>query len=111
MHSSSENPSSFMACLASLSGEGGSAFELGIRLPQEVGESRGRPLQPTWPLILRMKFGHAKHCTKETFFFRTGQATASFFILAICFPPATPFRSWTYCLGVGVGFSGVKIST
>src|SRR2546428_4542250 len=37
-----------------------------------------------------MKFGHAKHWTKDTVLFKTGQATASFFILAICFPPATP---------------------
>lgn len=43
--------------------------------------------------------------------FRTGQATASFFILAICFPPATPFKSCTYCFGVGDGFSGSKMST
>src|SRR5690349_86517 len=58
-----------------------------------------------------MKFGHAKHWTKDTVLLRTGQATASFFILAICFPPATPFKSWTYCFGVVGGFSGVTIST
>jgi hypothetical protein len=62
-------------------------------------------------LTLRIKFGHAKHCTKDTVLFRTGQATASFFILAICFPPATPFKSCTYCFGVGCGFSGSKMST
>src|SRR5260370_27956516 len=72
---------------------------------------RGRPLQSTFPLTLRMKFGHAKHWTKDTVLFRTGHATASFFILAICFPPATPFKSWTYCFGVGGGFSGATIST
>src|SRR2546430_14892042 len=58
-----------------------------------------------------MKFGQAKHWTNETVLFRTGQATASFFILDICFPPATPFSSSTYCFAVGGGFSGEKIST
>jgi hypothetical protein len=81
-----------------------------VRLRIYAG-GRGRPLQSTFPLTLRMKFGHAKHCTKDTVLLRTGHATASFFILAICFPPATPFKSWTYCFGVGGGFSGATIST
>ena len=58
-----------------------------------------------------MKFGQAKHCTNDTGFLSTGQSTASFFILAICFPPAAPFSSSTYCFGVGGAFAGVKMST
>src|SRR5260370_3262722 len=58
-----------------------------------------------------MKFGHAKHWTKDTVLFRTGHATASFFILAICFPPATPFKSWTYYFAVAGGLSRATIST
>src|SRR5437899_5281006 len=46
-----------------------------------------------------MKFGQAKHWTKDTVLFKTGQATASFFILAICFPPGHPSNPERTALG------------
>ena len=79
--------------------------------PTSYATGKGRPLQSTFPLTRRMKFGQAKHWTNETVLLRTGHLTASFFIRATCFPLTTPLSSSTYCFGVGSGFSGLKIST
>src|SRR5438093_8621270 len=85
---------------------------LGLRIDShQVDVGRGKPLQSTFPLTRRIKLGHAKHCAKETVFESTGQSTASFFILASCLPPTTPFRSCTYCFGVGGLSSGTVTCT
>src|SRR5439155_18626465 len=90
-HPSLENPSSSMSFWAS-SFIPRVAFPLGID-NYEVDVGRGKPRQSTFPLPRRIKFGQAKHCARETVLERTGQSTASFFILASCLPPTTPFRS------------------
>src|SRR3989475_10819787 len=84
----------------------------GLRIDShQVDVGRVNPLQSTFRSTRRIKLGHAKHCAKETVFESTVQSTASFFILASCLPPTTPFRSRTYCFGVVGLFSGTVTCT
>src|SRR5208337_2526572 len=76
-----------------------------------VGGVNGRPLQPTFPRTLRLKFGHVKHSTNETFFSLTGQSTASFFIRASILPLTAPLIASSEVLGLGMAFGGAKMST
>src|SRR5207249_9974822 len=91
-----------------------SSFNPGVAFVQridshQVDVGRGNTLQSTFPFTRRIKLGHAKHCAKDTAFESTGQSTASFFILASCLPPTTPFRSSIYWFGV-VGHVSVTVT-